>query len=79
MNPGPMAEGAKVATGFMDAMKSQPLALALAICNIMLLGIFAFVAHMASANREREFNSIIGMQREVQQLLYNCTPDKPRG
>lgn len=79
MNPGPLAEGAKVAAGFMDAMKSQPLALALAICNIMLLAIFAFVAHMASANRAREFDSIIAMQREVQQLLYNCTPDKPRG
>jgi hypothetical protein len=43
------------------------------------LAIFAFVAHMASANRAREFDSIIAMQREVQQLLYNCTPDKPRG
>jgi hypothetical protein len=76
---GPVEEAGKAAAGFMDVMKGQPLALALAICNIMLLGIFAFVAHMASTNREREFNSIIGMQREVQQLLYNCTPDRPKG
>jgi hypothetical protein len=79
MNPGPVEEGAKVATGFIDAMRSQPLALALVICNVMLLSLFFFVAHWAGTNRSTEFASIMAMQREVQKLLYNCTPTTPSG
>ena len=74
MNPGPVEEVGRVAGGFVESMKGQPLALALAVCNIMLLSIFAYVANLASHNRAREFDSILAMQREVQQLLYQCTP-----
>jgi hypothetical protein len=79
MNPGPVEEAGRVASGFMDAMKGQPLALALAVCNVMLLTIFFYVAHLASTNRRAEFASIMEMQKEVQKLLYNCTPNRPTG
>lgn len=75
MNPGPMEEGVKVAAGFMDAMKSQPLALALVACNLTLLALFFYVAHWSGTNRSTEFKAIMEMQREVQKLLYNCTPN----
>lgn len=78
MNPGPMEEGAKVAAGFMEAMKSQPLALALVACNLTLLGLFFYVASWAGNNRASEFTAIMAANKEVQQLLYRCTPD-PRG
>jgi hypothetical protein len=79
VNPGPLEEGAKVASGFVEAMRGNPLALALAASNIMLLAIFAYVANWAGNNRATEFAAIMAMQREVQQLLYRCTPDKPNG
>jgi hypothetical protein len=79
MNPGPLQEGAKVATGFMTAMKDQPLALALVMCNVLLLALFFYVIQVATSNKAKEFQAIMEQQREVQQLLYNCTPDKPRG
>jgi hypothetical protein len=74
-----MEEGAKVASSFMEAMKSQPLALALVLCNLTLLALFFYVASLSSGNRAKEFQSILQMQREVQQLLYQCTPPAPRG
>lgn len=76
---GPVEEGAKVAASFMDAMKSQPLALALVACNLTLLALFFYVSSWAGANRSSEFKAILDMQREVQTLLYNCTPTNPRG
>lgn len=74
-----MEDGAKVASSFMEAMKSQPLALALVLCNLTLLALFFYVAQLSSGNRAKEFQSILQMQREVQQLLYNCTPNRPGG
>jgi hypothetical protein len=74
MNPGPVEEASKVAAGFMEAMKSQPLALALVACNLTLLALFFYVASYAGSNRSNEFKAIMEMQREVQKLLYNCTP-----
>ena len=79
MNPGPIEEGAKVATGFMAAMKDQPLALALVACNLMLLALFFYITHYAGSNRAHEFSTIMEMQKEVQKLLYNCTPTRPTG
>lgn len=74
MNPGPLEEGSKVASSFVEAMKSQPLALALVACNVLLLGLFFYVSSWAGSNRSAEFKSIMEMQREVQKLLYNCNP-----
>lgn len=78
MNPGPVEEVGQTARGFLDAMKSQPLALALAICNMALLGLFFYVAQWAGTNRSMEFQAILEMQKDVNKLLYNCTPIGPR-
>jgi len=79
MSPGPLEEGAKVASSFMEAMKSQPLALALVACNLTLLALFFYVSSWAGSNRSNEFKAIMEMQKEVQKLLYNCTPTRPNG
>lgn len=74
MNPGPVDSVEHVATGFIEAMKQQPLALALAVCNILLLAIFFYVAYISSTNRANEFNALQQTQREVQKLLFQCAP-----
>lgn len=79
MSPGPLEEGAKVASGFVEAMRGNPLALALVMCNLTLLALFFYVTSYAGDNRAKEFSSIMEMQREVQKLLYNCTPTRPNG
>jgi hypothetical protein len=38
MNPGAIEEGAKVATGVVEGLRSQPLSLALIVMNIVFVG-----------------------------------------
>lgn len=80
MNPGgPAEEAGKVASGFVDAMRGNPLALALVLCNLTLLGLFFYIAHWSGTNRSTEFAALMAAQKEVQQMLYRCTPDRPEG
>ena len=70
MNPGPLEESGKLAGGFIEAMKSQPLALALVACNVLLLALFFYVIKVADHNRDQ----LLEMQRETQKMLYRCNP-----
>ena len=58
MNPGIEEEGGKVATTFIDTMKSQPLALALVVVNLLFLGagiyILRDVAERTASNTARQ-------------------------
>ncbi len=66
MNPGPVEEAGKVASGFMDAMKSQPLALAMTVTNFLLLGLFWYtIERVSSRGHEREVT--------LMQELSKCT------
>jgi len=38
MTPGPVEEGAKVATGVIDALKGEPISLALIVMNVIFIG-----------------------------------------
>lgn len=79
MSPGPAEEAGKLAGSFVEVMRGNPLALALVMCNLALLGLFFYVAHWSGTNRAAEFRAIMESNREVQKLLYNCTPNNPRG
>ena len=45
MTPGPVEEGAKVATGVIEALKQQPIALALIVMNVIFVGAAAYASH----------------------------------
>ena len=75
MNPGVTDSAERVATSLLDSMKSQPLALGLLICNMMLLVLFFYIAKVATENRRFEFTTLQDSQKEIHQMLYNCTPN----
>jgi hypothetical protein len=54
MNPGPIDEGAKIAGGVVEALKREPVSLALVVLNVAFLLIFAFVFHEISNGRIRQ-------------------------
>ena len=54
-------EGGKAAAGFIEAMKTQPLALALVACNVLLLALFFYVIKVADHTRDQ----LMEMQRET--------------
>jgi hypothetical protein len=68
MNPGAVEEGAKVASGVVEGLKSQPLSLALIVLNLVFVG---FVAWLAS-----EFNARTTHQYEVKDQLIARLIDK---
>jgi len=73
MTPGgPVEEVGKVATGFIDVMKSQPLALSLVIMNIGLLILFYLIMdRVGTMNREREAAMRLE-QKEIREILTKC-------
>jgi len=79
MNPGAVEEAGKVASTFMDVMRSQPLALALSVMNVALLVLFWYVAKTASENRQREFTAMLQSQKEVNEILSKCIVPTHKG
>ena len=74
MNPGATEEAAKAAGGFIEAMKSQPLSLALVVMNIGLLGFLYYSNVQAHAERALETKLLYENRSEVGKLLANCAP-----
>jgi hypothetical protein len=62
------------ANSFMDALKGQPLALALVVMNLGLLGYLYYAGIQAHSERQEEMKLLYENRREMAQLLYLCTP-----
>lgn len=77
MTPGPVEEAGKVATGFMEVMKTQPLALALVLMNIALLGLFWFIIDRIDDRNASRDKIVHEDQMQIRELLSKCiVPDK---
>jgi hypothetical protein len=70
MSPGPVEEGAKVASGVVDALRSEPISLALIVMNIIFVGGIAWWAH--------EINIRTTHQYEVKDILIEKLIDQCR-
>jgi len=68
MNPGPVEETGKVAIGVVDALKTQPVTLAMVIFNIILLGVVYFGIENMRTHQAKVLESIF----EHSDRLYNC-------
>jgi hypothetical protein len=66
---GPIQEGGKVATSMIEALKSQPLALALVIVNVLfLLGGLYFLHDLKASVQERNLRH----DQQFSTLLEHC-------
>jgi hypothetical protein len=70
-------EGSKVATGFIDALKKEPLSLALVLMNVALLVFFYVLLTTVSKQREHEIGLLYADKKEVREMLSRCVvPDR---
>jgi len=69
---GAVEETAKLAGGFMDALKREPLSLALVVMNLAMLAFFYFLLTTVAAQREREIGLLYTDKKEVRELLARC-------
>jgi hypothetical protein len=60
-------------SGFVDAMKSQPLALALVVMNVSLLALFYFIVQSAEARHK----VVADQQKQLVELLAHCRGGAP--
>jgi hypothetical protein len=74
-----MANGpVEVAGTFIDAMKAQPLSLALVVMNLGLLGFLYYEGVQAHSERQAEMKMMYENRAEVAKLLAACYPGPQR-
>ena len=69
---GPIEEGAKAAGSFIDALKTQPLSLALVVMNLGLLGYLYYEGVQAHHERQVERQLLYENRKYVADLLASC-------
>lgn len=67
----------KIATSFIEAFRLQPLALALIVMNIGLLGFLYYEGIKHAEERRKELELLYANRREVALLLHSCYPTAP--
>ena len=74
-----MAAGpSEVAGGLIDALKGQPLSLALVVMNIGLLGYLYYEGVQAHNERQQETKLMYEYRTTIAGLLQQCYPAAPR-
>ena len=69
---GAVEEGAKLAGGFIDALKREPLSLALVFMNLCLLLFFYIILVRVADQRKEEIGLLYEDKRQVRDLLAKC-------
>jgi hypothetical protein len=67
-------EAGEAARSFIDALKDQPLSLALVAMNLLLLGFLYYTGVAAHNERKEEMKLLYENRQFVGQLLANCYP-----
>lgn len=77
---GPVEEAGKAASTFMDALKAQPLSLALVVMNMTLLAYMFYWSQSINTARQESIKMILDVEKQVHELLSKCVvpPDGRR-
>jgi hypothetical protein len=69
--------GVRVLEVLAEAMKNEPLSLALCVMNLCLLAFFYVLLTTVSAQREREVGLLYADKKEVREMLAKCIVPLP--
>lgn len=72
MNDGVVGEASKHVGSFMDAMKREPLSLALVVMNLCLLLFFYVILVRVADQRKEEIGLLYADKKDVRELLAKC-------
>jgi len=73
MNPGAIEEGAKVASGVVEGLKQQPLALALIIMNVVFIAFAVWVLQSLNARTVHQYEV---KDQLIAKLIEQCKDGK---
>jgi hypothetical protein len=74
----PIQTTGQAAAGFVDALKGQPLVLALIVVTFSMIGLLYYQSHMFNSQRADNVKLFVAMQGEVQKLLSQCIVPPPQ-
>jgi len=74
VNPGPVEEVGKVASGFVDALRDSPTVLAMTVFNILFLAFVLWSTMEERRWRERVVQMMVNQQTDSAKLLFQCVP-----
>jgi hypothetical protein len=69
MNPGPLDDAGKVATGIVDSLKAQPAVMALTLANLSLLIFMYYGLSGAATSRELIIKQVLDNSNFIHTLL----------
>lgn len=72
-----VGEVGKAAGGIVDALKTQPLVLALVVMNFALIGFVYYQNASFTSQRQENVRLFLDVQKEVQKLLSQCIIPPP--
>lgn len=75
---GAVEEAGKATASFIDALKREPLSLALVLMNLALLGFFYVLLTRVADQREREVKLLYEDKKTVNELLSKCVVPERR-
>jgi len=73
----PIQATGQAARGFMDALKGEPIVLALCVMNAALIGFVYYQSSIFNSQRSDNVKLFVQMQAEVQKLLSQCIVPPP--
>lgn len=68
----PLEETGKVVGGVVDGLKSQPMALAMIVLNVLFLGALLWIVHEIATTRRLEREAQANLWRELQVTCQHC-------
>lgn len=77
MTPGPVEEVGQTTRSLVDALKRDPLTLALVLMNLALIGFLYLSASFAREEHNHDTELLYQNRREVGELLARCYPMPP--
>lgn len=76
MNPGLTEEGAKIAAGIVDSLKTQPATIAMIVISFGLLVYTFYEARSFNSQRTEMFGKLMERETEINKLLSRCVVPK---
>jgi cbb3-type cytochrome oxidase subunit 3 len=79
MNPTIPEETAQTARSLIDAFKANPGMLALVVFNLIFIAVVFYVSQENRTANSKLVTLLLEQHQETAKMLYNCTPNAPRG
>lgn len=70
-------QGARVATSAIDALRAQPIMLAVLMLNVIMFAAIAYAVTSQRSQQHEVMKTMLDQNSRMVELLAKCSPDRP--